>query len=561
MKNEIRSNYIKSLLDEKEILQEKLEETTANSIKEILGNTVNEQLNNIISEADKDSYDVEEIDSPEDSDATDDDNNSEEKDDKFNSENNQNDDKEKETLTNSEENNSEINIDGDNVNGSLKNDSSDKEDADNSEIWKDLEQYKDADGEYDLTGMDSDSVIKVLKVMKPEDGVRVVKNHDGTITLNDDETDKEYIIDLDDVCESIGYTDDYQHYSAMEISSNDETADDKNTYSMDGGVPTGVEKPYGGSVNNKEPYTIDIKNHNHRTDINNSQLNDTNDENIYSMDDGVPADAIPNNKEIDINTPYDDELTESENCKNRECDYDIDLDDDLYDYDVDEPDTNECGTNECGTNECGTNECDYTNEENEYEIDLDNADEVEEGTNVGGFVQQNSTSKSHIPTSNGRRARNKSQGGEYTGTQIPRYSNEDIHRIMKKANRIFAENKQLKAIIPDLKAKIQESILINYSIGRAVKLMVENCTTLEEKREIVKKLSTAKNINESNEIYEQLNNALKSSNKMDSINKISNPQLAESRVNIVETPIYQSDDLTEALSLISRLDNVYKKDK
>ena len=32
--------------------------------------------------------------------------------------------------------------------------------------------------------------------------------------------------------------------------------------------------------------------------------------------------------------------------------------------------------------------------------------EIEEATNVGGFVQQNSTSKSHIPNSNGRKARN-----------------------------------------------------------------------------------------------------------------------------------------------------------
>lgn len=56
------------------------------------------------------------------------------------------------------------------------------------------------------------------------------------------------------------------------------------------------------------------------------------------------------------------------------------------------------------------------NESDEFEIELDD-DNVEEATNVGGFANQNSTAKSHVPNSNGRAARNQSKGGEYTSTQ------------------------------------------------------------------------------------------------------------------------------------------------
>lgn len=511
MKNEIRSNYIKSLLAEKEAFKTKLEETTANSIREILGKTVNDKVNSIISEADKDSYEVEDIENPENE------TNSAEKDDTpskplpDDSADNaaDNDDEGDDNGSDAEENDEFDSDDKESVADSGE-DSSTSDDTDDNALWNDLEQYKDEDGDYDLTGMDSDSVIKVLKVMKPEDGVRVVKNDNGTITLNDDETEKEYIIDLDDVCESLGYTDDYQDETAMTTPNNDEPADPSNIFSMDGGAPKGTSKPWAGDKDKGKPYTFDRNK-------------------LHAME-------------------------ESED----ECGF------------------NECGTNECGFNECGDDDCDFNeydtdenyddiehsdDSESDMYVDIydDDENDVEEATNVGGFVQQNSTSKSHVPNSIGRSARNRSKGGEYRGTQIPRYSNETINRIRRKANQIFAENKQLKEIIPELKNRIQESILINYNIGKAVKLMTENSTTRDEKKMIIQRLSEARTINEANDIFSKLDTELKSVHKIDNINGFSNPQLAESRKNIIETPLYQSDDLTEALSLIGRIDRLYKK--
>ena len=74
---------------------------------------------------------------------------------------------------------------------------------------------------------------------------------------------------------------------------------------------------------------------------------------------------------------------------------------------------------------------------------------VEEATNVGGFVQQNSTSKSHVPNSNGRNARSMSKGGKRVkGTVTPRYSggeeDKETEIFMKRAKKVLAEKKELK---------------------------------------------------------------------------------------------------------------------
>jgi hypothetical protein len=125
--------------------------------------------------------------------------------------------------------------------------------------WTDFEQFKDEDGEYDLTGQDDETVYKVLMAMDPEkDGIRLVKNGEGKFTLTDDNTDKEYIIDLeceDGTCdaeaevaeldEDLGYTDNYQNQTAMTTPGNNEPSKFGRTW--DKGIPTGTEKPWVGN--------------------------------------------------------------------------------------------------------------------------------------------------------------------------------------------------------------------------------------------------------------------------------------------------------------------------
>ena len=250
MKNEIRSEYIKNLVSEKDALKKKLEEMTEESMKDIVGEKVNESLRKLIAEADDDdSYTEEEVDEPaSDSDSTDTDN----------------------TDKDDDANDSVADIEAPaDADSEGTGDEESGEDDDDAATWDELEQYKDESGEFDLRGMDNDSVVKVLKLISkdPSNNVRVYKNEsDNTIMISDDETEKQYVIDIDntddnaedvtvdvqeegckgkEVNEDLGYTTDYQKETAMETPSNDEPSDSSETYSMDGGVPTGTEKPFG----------------------------------------------------------------------------------------------------------------------------------------------------------------------------------------------------------------------------------------------------------------------------------------------------------------------------
>lgn len=181
---------------------------------------------------------------------------------------------------------------------------------------------------------------------------------------------------------------------------------------------------------------------------------------------------------------------------------------------------------------------------------------MEEGTNVGGFVQQNSTSKSHVPNSSGRSARNASVAGVHVkSTSQPRYSNvsEDIKR---KANAIWQENKELKKELLNIKNLLQEAVVLNFNLGQITKLFTENTTSKKEKIDIVKRFgSEAKTIEDSKKLYESISKELKKVKTIDNVKTIDKP-LAENKKSekpLMETTIYQSDELTESLDLIKRM--------
>ena len=306
--------------------------------------------------------------------------------------------------------------------------------------------------------MDAEDVIKVLKVMKPEDGVRVVKNDDGNIELTDDETNKEYIIQLDvddescDGCDdddslgeaenhgNVGYTDDYQKKTAMTTPDNHEPADPSKTYSMDGGVPTGTEKPFPGK--------------------------------------GYKA-------------PFDKDVNEA------------------------------MTTQEQGAYNRGT-----------------------------GMVHTNTNSKA-------AKGRNSHAGGKQIhGTADNSYSEAQMESIKRKANEIFRENKELKSLLPNLKKQLQEAIVINQSLGNIVKLLKENATTADEKQSIIKRFNDVKTCNESNSLYKTITEELHRTHQTQNVDNVLNAQLSEATKHTVETPMYQSDDLTETLDFMRRLDRV-----
>lgn len=441
----IRSEYIKKLMSESHSLEEKLKDVAQSTINSILEEKTNKNLRQILSE-DENSFSEEEVD----------------------------DDVE---LGGSEDTSEE--------------EGAEENDAENSE-WDDLEQYKDEDGEYDLRSMDKDELVKVLKVMSPDDAVRIVKNDDDSLTVTDEANDEEFELELgndddeeididveddddeeveleieddkddfsddddddfdDDVIEidldesNLGYTDNYQKKTAMTTPDNHEPANPHSTYSMDGGVPKGTEKPWVGGKQ-KSPFNDDV----------------------------------------------------NENC--------------------------------------------------ETTIQEGGAFGKAAARTAGKQRRNNSSGQGGQPYG----GRHNSVAGEYKDYQETAVS----ENIKKKANQIFVENKQLKSLMKKLQNQVNEAIVVNQSLANVIKLINENATTVNEKKEILRRFNDCTTKEESNKLYSTISEELKRSGKTHSnVTETINSQLSESRDRAVETPMYQSQDLSETISFMNRLNAI-----
>lgn len=176
--------------------------------------------------------------------------------------------------------------------------------------------------------------------------------------------------------------------------------------------------------------------------------------------------------------------------------------------------------------------------------------DMNEGTNVGGFVQQRSMSKSHIPNSSGRKARNASKNGEHKQLEITNEAK--IKKIMNKANSILRENEELKVVLTKFKTVLQEAAVTNVNLGQIIKLITENSTTKTEKQEIISRFGKeAKTLEQSNQLYETISRELKKNNV---INIDEGKQFTTNGSKTInETHIYQSEDMLNSLDLMHRI--------
>ena len=467
----VRSNYIKSLMETKKTLEEQMQEVVSESMKGIIGDNAKDEVRKLLKESeDEDSFSEEEV---TDDTATTDKDKTAEVDDVT-------------TTDDGEE------VTTDTVDVETTEDG-ETEDAVEDDVWNELEKCKSADGEFDCRGMDDGNLLKVLKAMGPEDGIRVMKNDDGSIAVEVDgdliQGQEEFVIDLDDLEEpeyaiefnecnesNTGYTSDYQKKTAMTTPDNHEPANPKTTYSMDGGVPTGIEKPFA-NQGDKAPY----------------------DETV--------------NEEADFEIVQDDETV------NEEAEFEIEQDDEQV------------------------NEVASTTENNP----------TVRGT---GMTHANTNSK-------GKTFRSSSEGGQRVkGTGENTYSGGETNESLdfkRKMNTLYEENKQMKAIIPELQKKLMESMVINSSMGYIVRLLNENTTSVDEKKEISARFSKVNTLDESKQLYQTISEELKKVNKGNNVDGIFNSQLAESKQakqSLVETTMYKSEKVNETLDFMKRLDNI-----
>lgn len=479
----VRSNYIKNLMETKNSLDKQYQEVIAESMKNIIGDNAKDEVRKLLKEADEeDSYSEEEV-----------------NDDTADT------DKAQETDTNTEDVVDKKGEEADTTDGELPAtdtaDGGETEDGEGTDdvpkngddLWQDLENCKSADGEYDCRGMDDSSLLKVLKAMGPEDGIRVMRNDDGTVGVEVDgdliDGTQEFIIDLDDLdnndgvveeskdnecneSDNTGYTDNYQKETAMTTPYNHEPANPKTTYSMDGGVPSGTEKPYANQ-----------------------------------------GDKAPYDKKV---------------------------------------------------NDCGNVDINEGDEEVEYEIENDDdaVNEVASTTENNPTVR--GTGMTHANTnSKGKKFRSSSEGGQRVkGTGENSYSGFETNEskeFKRKMNKLYEENKQMKSIIPELNKKLMESMVINASMGYIVRLLNENTTSVDEKKEISKRFAKVTTLDEGKKLYDTISDELHKVGKTNNVNGIINSQLAESKQgkqSLVETTVYKSGKVNEALDFMKRLDKV-----
>ena len=444
-------------METKKTLEEQMQEVVSESMKGIIGDNAKDEVRKLLKESeDEDSFSEEEV--------TDD------------------------TATTDKDKTAEVDDvtttdDGEEVTTDTVDTEEDGEPdyAVEDDVWDELEKCKSADGEFDCRGMDDGNLLKVLKAMGPEDGIRVMKNDDGSIAVEVDgdliQGQEEFVIDLDDLLDTedaieescnnecnesnTGYTSNYQKKTAMTTPNNHEPANPKTTYSMDGGVPTGIEKPFANQ--------------------------------------GDKA-------------PYDETV-------NEEAEFEIEQDDEQV------------------------NEVASTTENNP----------TVRGT---GMTHANTNSK-------GKTFRSSSEGGQRVkGTGENTYSGGETNESLDfkgKMNTLYEENKQMKAIIPELQKKLMESMVINSSMGYIVRLLNENSTSIDEKKEISARFSKVNTLDESKQLYQTISEELKKVNKSNNINGIFNSQLAESKQakqSLVETTMYKSEKVNETLDFMKRLDNI-----
>lgn len=464
----IRSEYIKNLIEDKENLNESLKETTKETLKTIVDEAVNKNLRKMISEAKDEGYEEEEVD-----DEADNVKDEEVKDDKG-------------LLTDNEEDSEE--------------EKTGNKDGEEEDVWSSLEQYKDSDGEYDLTDMDVEDTIKVLKNMSPEDGVRVVSTGDG-YKLTDEENDVEYVFDDDDI-EPEGEAEFEVDFDGPE---DDEDAE--------------IELEVGDDIDN------DAEDDEAEADDSiELELDDEDDVDECDLHEGQVDLGYTDNyqKNTAMTTPSNEEP--SSGYKNSKRDWD-----------------------KGAPHGTGKRFSSLKAKQTPYE------DTVNEGSSKAGgshTMKYNNTEPGK-PTD----VRHRGHGIPKKLAKNPTDTTEES--ILRKANAVFNENKQLKQIAEKIKTRLSEACVINASLGKIIKLVTENSTTRDEKIDIVERFNAVKDVNEANALYETISQELKKAHKINNVGNTINGQLSESKKHdIVETAMYESKDLSDTLNLMERLNKI-----
>lgn len=549
-KKEIRTKYIKSLVADKDAMAKQLEESTKESLSSLLDEKVNRSLREMLAESDNDSYEEEvDTDQPE-----------------FNPEpeNNNNDEGGV-----PEGDGVDINVDlgsGDDNADDCKGGKCD-DGAEGDDVWDEVSDCMDSDGEYDLRGKDIKTVLKVIQSMDTNDGLRIIKNDDESATVETEDGETEFVIDI---------TDDGDNAEPNDFE-NEMNPDDNAIDGNDGMNPEGdADTAEDGEGMMDDINLGDIENNNQGDDGEMTfelELGDDNDEtqNDDMVNEGnvnlgytdnyqnKSAMTMPTDKgEGEGDSRFDDGAPKGgANNKKRWVGHDGQNGGNPYSQKTKQPMTEE--TNECGAQECN-NEC---NEEAIFEVEMDMPDAPVDETHTRGMARKhNSVGRKEVPNTNVQAdeedTRNIFVGAEQKRNCSKNESQNRMAAIERQASAVLAENKELKDIAAQIKKQLNEAVLINASLAKVIKLITENATSRSEKINILNRFNKVQSLNECKNLYEQISSELKQAHSVNNNNNLLDKQLTENKGQnknmIVETNMLnQSEDLNKILDLNERL--------
>ena len=392
-----------------------------------------------------------------------------------------------------------------------------------TDLWDDLEKCKTADGEYDCTGMDNDKLMDVVNSMGSEDGIRIVSNGDGTATLEVDgdliDGEKEFVIDLNDLEEE----------GEIELSA--ESNEDEDDDILDDGEDEEVE------------FEIDA--------------DDTDGEDFDDDDEELDESFI---LEIENtgNTGYTNKYqkkTAMTTLPNKET-----APNEVNDWDDGAPHGESRPWAPKGDTQPYSNEVNEGVDECSLQLEYDDDDLVDEASRTQGgkktSVGKGSTMSKKWPEDYPYSERNSRGGGKQVTPTTDAYNGvKESKHIRQRMNTLYNENKQMKAIIPELQKRVEESIVINASMGYIVKLLNENTTTVDEKKQISERFGQVNSINECKKLYEQISRELKNAGKSNGLSSL-DKQLSEGKQRLIETTMYKSEKVNDTLDFMKRLDAI-----
>ena len=504
----IRSNFVKESLLDYNNLANTLKENTESAVRDLLKETVLEQYAKILTEGeDEDEYDVEEVDDTDSVNASEDGEAVEDTADGMESDGAVEGGEETDIVPETDES-GEGEIEGDVA--------ADDASGDDSEGWSEFDKYKVSDDKYDFSNAEDDEIVKVYKLLKDDDQV-VVSKEDDKVSIADNETGAEYIIDLGGGGASA---------AAPEPAGEGETGldvdvdrsneyDDENELNQDEDMnESRIFEIALNEYNSNVGYTDNYQNKDVMTNPGMSEPG----KNVNDWDKGVPKDS---------KKPWSGKKNDkSEN----------------------QPFTAEKGKTVEGTEDGGDN----------TEHDIQELKTRQEHTaNVG------STSRTDGDNGNRRRkgrSFHTAQNGQETGTGDNPYSNNatsdvnvnvKVESIINKANKIFEENQALKAALKKFKSTLEEAAVTNVNLGNIIKLVMENTTSKDEKKDIIARFGNeARTIEASRSLYESISRDLKKNSKMN-IDESKDYSVNDQKIN--ETQIYRSNDILNSLDLMHRI--------